>query len=57
MVPGRGGFVVSVSASVSDQERTHVERRVLVLRVKDTNIHYHFPLEVSFYPASSALTE
>jgi hypothetical protein len=51
-VGGKGIFLLSFIANgPSEMENKAVcARRILVVRVKDTKIHFHFPLEVTFYP-------
>lgn len=51
-VGGKGVFLLSfVTNGPSEVEsRAFSVRRILILKVKDTKIHFHFPLEVTFYP-------
>ena len=62
---GKGLFVLNLFVNYTEQINKIVEKRsqgdqlgyfclrkILIMRIKDTNIHYHFPIEISFYPDS-----
>lgn len=50
---GKGTVVLNFSTNfpVDFSDQKVVVRKVLVLKIKDTSCHFHFPIEVSFYPA------
>lgn len=54
-VAGKGIFLLSfaTNAPPGTENAVYSVRKILVLRVKDTKLHFHFPLEVTFYPATS----
>jgi uncharacterized protein YwlG (UPF0340 family) len=52
-VGGKGAFVltfVTNHPAIMENNSVSCVRRILILKVKDTKIHFHFPLEVNFYP-------
>lgn len=54
-VGGEGLFVLNICANFPSElsnQRVCV-RRVLVLQIKDSACHFHFPVEVIFYPDGS----
>lgn len=61
---GKGQFSIMICTNITDAMKDHFQkssksytvRRILVLKVKDTKFIYHFPVEVSYYPESKAVT-
>ena len=55
-VNGKGAFILTfvTNCPPSSENSTACIRRILILRVKDTKIHFHFPIEVTFYPGGGA---
>ncbi len=52
---GKGMFVLNFSTNFPEEieEEKIIVRKVLVLQIKDTPCHFHFPIELSFYPQST----
>lgn len=55
-VNGKGAFILTFVTNCPATLESSIAciRRILILRVKDTKIHFHFPIEVMFYPGGGA---
>jgi hypothetical protein len=54
---GKGHFSLLLCINLNDEIKntllcglTKVVRRVLLIRIKETRMIYHFPIEVTYYP-------
>ncbi len=55
-VGGKGIFILNFTLnSLEIENYPFCVRRVLIIKIKDTQIHFHFPLEVMFYAGGTSI--